>query len=193
MLAVRAVLRLCRVLAVQVVRPGRFVLARQSVPARHQMLAGRPMRSMRVLGPWPVRSGAGAVPHPYGTRSQQAPEFTRAWQVGAIPGAQREVLGLARQIAARMPPGAGTPAGRGGGRRTGEPVVGIGPGGNLVRVEPRLAHPVGQLGKLMTAALANGRERNRVPCQRQGDLIRTPRAVTACNWRYRQHGPIDAT
>ena len=65
---------------------------------------------------------------------------------------------------------------------TGEPVVRVGPGRGLLRVESGGTDPVGKLGEMVPAALAHGSERHPVPGELQGDLIRLPLPVPA---RYR--------
>jgi hypothetical protein len=71
--------------------------------------------------------------------------------------------------------------------RTGEPVVRVGPGRGLLGIESGRTDPVGQLGEVMTAALAHGSERDRVPGQAQRDLVRLPGAVTAAHGGDGQH------
>jgi hypothetical protein len=80
---------------------------------------------------------------------------------------------------------AGQGAGTRAAARTGEAVVRVRPRNGLLRVEPRCADALGQLGELIAAALADGRERYRVPGQLEGDLIRLPSGVPAS---YRLHG-----
>ena len=69
--------------------------------------------------------------------------------------------------------------------RTGEPVVGVRPRRGLLRVEAGCADALSQLGEVIAAALADGRERYRVPGQLKGDLVRLPSGVPAS---YRLHG-----
>jgi hypothetical protein len=76
--------------------------------------------------------------------------------------------------------------------RTGEPVVGVGPGVGLLGVEARGCYLVRKLGQPVTAALADGGERHRIPRQVQRDLIRLSRAVTAGHGGHGQHGAIHA-
>ncbi|HXW43748.1 MAG TPA: hypothetical protein VEL03_03105 [Streptosporangiaceae bacterium] len=141
-------LRLRRVLADRSVVTGQPVLAMRPVligpPVPCQrVLAGLGMRAVQVRETLPMRPGAGAVAQPDGTRAQHAPKFTGARQVRPVPGPQREVLGLTRQVARQVMPGAGAPGRRGGDLGAREAVVGIRPGAGLLRVEPRLAYPVG--------------------------------------------------
>jgi hypothetical protein len=141
----------------------------------------------RVLSPLGVallrpRASANALAEPQRAGPQHAPELARAWQVCPVPGPQREVLMLARQVA-----GFRTAA------RRREPVVRVGPRGSLLGIEAGGSYPPGQLGKLIAAALADGRERHRVPCQVERDLVRLPRFIPAGHGLHGQHGTIDAT
>jgi hypothetical protein len=74
-----------------------------------------------------------------------------------------------------------------------EPVVRVRPGGRLPRIEAGGTDPGRQLGELIPAALAYGRERHRVPGQVERDLIRLASFVPARHSMHRQHGTIDAT
>jgi hypothetical protein len=153
-----------------------------------------------VMVAWPVqapsstlsgagRPGAGAVPDPDRARAQDAAQLTAARQVRSVTGAEREVLGLAGQIAGRVRPGW---IQRGAGRRRGKPVVWVRPRRRLLGVVACPVDPVRQLRELVAAPLADRRERHRVPGQVQGDLIRLTRPVTACDRGHGQHGTIDA-
>jgi hypothetical protein len=74
-----------------------------------------------------------------------------------------------------------------------EPVVRVRPGGRLLRIEAGGTDPGRQLGELITAPLAYGCERYRVPGQVERDLIRLASFVPARHSMHRQHGTIDAT
>jgi hypothetical protein len=74
-----------------------------------------------------------------------------------------------------------------------EPVIRVGPGGSLLGIEARGGYPRRQLGKLITAALADGSERHRVPGQVERYLVRLPCFVPAGHGLHGQHGTIDAT
>jgi hypothetical protein len=130
------------------------------------------------------RPGARALAGPDGAGPQDAPQLAVARQIGPVPGAQREVLCLAGQVA----PGLG---GRHL-RRSGKPVVRIRPLGRLARIGPRPAEPVSEQREQMPAALAHRCERRRVPGQAQRDLERSPGPVPASDGRDRQHGAIYA-
>jgi hypothetical protein len=77
--------------------------------------------------------------------------------------------------------------------RAGETIVRIRPSGGLLRVEPGCAQALGQLRKLIATALADGRERDRVPGQPEGDLVRPASRVPAGHGLHGKHGSIDAT
>jgi hypothetical protein len=74
---------------------------------------------------------------------------------------------------------AGQRAGLWAGTRAGEAVVRVGPGSGLLRIQPGCTDALGQLRELIAAALADGRERHRVPGQPEGDLVGLPGGVTA--------------
>jgi hypothetical protein len=57
----------------------------------------------------------------------------------------------------------------------------------LLGIEPGVSELAGQLRELVTAALADGRKRDRVPGQAQRDLERLPGAIAARHCRHRQH------
>jgi hypothetical protein len=140
----------------------------------------------RVLSRWRValllaRASAHALAEPQGTGPQHAAELAGTWQVCPVPGPQREVLMLAGQVAGRAAAG---------GR---EPVVRVRPRRSLLGIEASRSYPPSQLGKLIAAALADGRERHRVPSQIERDLIWLPRFIPAGNSLHGQHGTIDAT
>ena len=143
--------------------PGRNVLTRREVLPVRALLA-RPVRP-RLLARQPVRvgaamrPGAGAVADPDCTGAQHAPQLTGARQVGPVAGAEGEVLGLTRKITAERARQASR-AGRRGARRpaprrrrTGEPVVRVGPRGDLLGIEPGVGDPAGQQRELVPAAL----------------------------------------
>jgi hypothetical protein len=88
---------------------------------------------------------------------------------------------------------AGQGAGLRAGARTREAVVRVRPRGGLLRVEPGRADALGQLRKVITAALADGREWHRVPGQLKGDLVWLSSGVPAGHCLHGQHGTIDAT
>jgi hypothetical protein len=71
--------------------------------------------------------------------------------------------------------------------RAREAVVRVRPGGGLLRVEPGCADALGQLRELVAAALADGGERHRVPCEPEGDLIRPASGVPASHGLHGQH------
>jgi hypothetical protein len=135
-----------------------------------------------------VWSGSDAVTHPDGAGAQQAAQLSAAWRVDAIARAQRKVLRFARQAAAQVMP---TTARLGYRRRrrcrAGEPVVRIGPRCDLLGVEPRRRDPVRKQGEPVTAALADGSERDRVPGQVQRDLVGLSGPVPAGHGGYGQH------
>jgi hypothetical protein len=155
----------------------RALLTRYGVLTCADVLVARPVQALATLG-----SGTGAVPEPDRARAQHAPQLAAARQVRAIARPEREVLGLAGQVAGRMRAGW---VQRGPGGRGREAVVWIWPRRRLPRVSARTVEPVRQQGKLVAAALPDRRERNRVPGQGQGDLIRLACPVTACD---RCHG-----
>ena len=143
-----------------------------NVPSRHG-LSRRPVRRLR--------SGAHALAEPQRARPKHAAQLTGARHVRPVPRPQREVLVVAGQAGIRA-------AARGG-----EPVVRIRPGRGLLRIEAGSTDPGRQLGELITAALAYGRERHRVPGQVERDLIRLASPVPARHSMHRQHRTIDAT
>jgi hypothetical protein len=157
------------------------VLTRQDVPARLRpwILTRQPVRIGRA-----VRPGARAVADPDRAGAQHAPQLAGARQVGPVTRAEREVLGLAREIAAQMA-GPGRRARRV--RGPGEAVVWIGPRGGLARIEPGVGELAGELRELVTAPLADGRKRDRVPGQAQRDLERLPGAIAARHCSHSQH------
>jgi hypothetical protein len=135
--------------------------------------------------------GADALAHPHSARAQCAAQLTAAREVDPVAGAEREVLGLAGQVTASvMSVRLTLLSGRH--RRTGEPVVGVGPGVGLLGVEPRGCYLVRELGEPVAAALADGGERDGVPHQVQRDLVRLPGPVTAGHSGHRQQRAIDA-
>jgi hypothetical protein len=147
----------------------------------------RHVMGWRVLSRWPVallraRARAHALAEPQRTGPQQTPELARAWHVTPVPGPQREVLMIAGQVT-------GSRAAAGGG----EPVVRVRPRRSLLGIEAGGSYPPGQLGKLIAAALPDGRERHRVPGQIERDLIRLPCLVPASHGLHGQHGTINAT
>ena len=164
------------------------------------MLAGRHMAARQpALSASTVRAGASAVADPDCTRAQYAPQLASARQIGSVTGPQREVLLLARQIAAVQP---GWPRGPvcvriaacpwrlrrpQGGRRAGDPVIRVRPGGRLCRVQPRAAQPVREQGQLVAAALADRGKGNGVPGQIQRDLEWLARPVPARDRCHGQH------
>ena len=172
----------------------RTVLAR-TVLARNVLagtgLSGRVLSrywvGWQVLSRWCVallraRASAHALAEPQGAGPQHAAEFAGTWQVSPVPGPQREVLMLAGQVARSRPAAGGR-----------EPVVRVRPRRSLLGIEASLSYPPSELGKLIAAALADGRERHRVPSQIERDLIRLPRFIPAGHGLHGQHGTIDAT
>jgi len=172
----------------------RTVLAR-TVLARNVLagtgLSGRVLSrywvGWQVLSRWRVallraRASAHALAEPQGAGPQHAAEFAGTWQVSPVPGPQREVLMLAGQVARSRPAAGGR-----------EPVVRVRPRRSLLGIEASLSYPPSELGKLIAAALADGRERHRVPSQIERDLIRLPRFIPAGHGLHGQHGTIDAT
>jgi hypothetical protein len=129
-----------------------------------------------------ARASAHALAEPQRTGPQNAAELAGTWQVSPVPGPQREVLVVAGQVA-----GFRAAAGRR------EPVVRVRPRRSLLGIEAGGSYPPSQLGKLIAAALADGRERHRVPSQIERDLIRLPRLVPAGHGLHGQHGTINAT
>jgi len=160
------------------------VLSRNMLPGN---VPSRYVLSRYVLSRWPVprlraRAGTHALAEPQRAGPQHAAQLASARQVSPVAGAQREVLMVAGQAAAIRASATG-----------GEPVVRVRPGGGLLRVEPGRGDPCGQLRQLVSAALAHGRERPRVPGQVERDLIRLPGPVPAGHSLHGQHGTIDAT
>jgi hypothetical protein len=143
------------------------------VPGRHR-LSGRPAG-------W-LQPSAHALAEPQRAGPKHAAQLAGARHVRPVPRPQREVLMVAGQVA-------GTRAAA----RGREPVVRVRPGLSLLRIEAGGTNPGRQLGELITAALAYGRERHRVPGQVERDLIRLASLVPARHSMHRQHGTIDAT
>lgn len=101
---------------------------------------------------WPVLlPGADALTSPHGAGPQDTAQLASAWQVGPVPRAQREVLRLPRQEAARVTPLRSRAAihfavGLGNANvGIGKPVIGIGPCGRLLRIGARRADPLGEI------------------------------------------------
>ncbi len=157
---------------------GEPMLAGEPVLAREPALAQ--VRELPVGGRLAV-SGAHALPEPHRCRPQYAAQFTAAGQVAALTGSQHEVLMIAGQATGPWPAA-----------RTREPVVRVGPGGSLLRVGPGRTDPLCQFGELVAAALADGGERDRVPGQSQGDLVRPADRVPAVDSVHGQDGAIYA-
>ncbi len=152
---------------------------------RHML--SRYVAARHMLSGWPVprlhaRAGAHALAEPERAGPQHAAQLTGAGQVPPVPRPQREVLVVAGQVA-RVRAAA----------RGGEPVVRVRPGGSLLGIEAGGGDPLRQLGELVAAALADGRERHRVPGQVERDLVRLPCLIPAGHSLHRQHGTIDAT
>jgi hypothetical protein len=78
------------------------------------------------------------------------------------------------------------------GHRIGKPVVGVGPYGHLLGVDPSRGDTLGEPGKLVTAPLTDSGKRYRVPGEVQSDLIRPPRAVVTADGHDRQNRSIYA-
>jgi hypothetical protein len=191
MLARRRVLSRPRVLTWREVLTCHEVLVRREmltwreVLTCSEVLAGRDVQaSLAVLTRAGVPSGTGALPDPHGAGPQRAPQLAGAWQISAVPRAQREVLSVRRQIAARMTGGA-----FGRGRQIGarEPVVRVRPGRLLLRIQPGPCQPLGQQDELVTAPLADRSERHPIPGQVQRDLVGLPRLIPAADSVYGQH------
>jgi hypothetical protein len=178
------------------------VLARQRVLTRPLVVVTRPLvvltrQRVRALLPR-------ALTNPDGTGPQQAAQLAGAGPVGPVARAQHEVLGFAREVAARMRRRTRmrhrvrrtARRQRREGRRHGEhgePVVRVRPRRGLFGVEPGVGQLVGQQRELMAAALSDGRERDSVPSQIQRHLEWPPGPVPARDRRYGQHGTIYAT
>lgn len=147
------------------------------------MLTRQPGRVGRA-----VRPGARAVTDPDRAGAQHAPQLPGARQIGPVARAEREVFGLAGKITAQLA-GPGRRARRRARRQrgAGEAVVRIRPRRGLLGIEPGVGELVGQLRELVTAPLADGRERDRVPGQAQRDLERLPGAIAARHCSDRQH------
>jgi hypothetical protein len=160
------------------------VLARD---VRPRVLARQPVRVGR-----PVRSGARAVTDPDRAGAQHTPQLAGAGQVGPVPRAQREVLGLTGQIATQAERARVTGRGPGLAGRAGEPVIRVRPGGRLLGIEPGPGQLIREPGELMTAPLPDEGERDRVPGQVQRDLERLPGPVPARHCSHGQHGAINA-
>jgi hypothetical protein len=170
------------------------VLARHMLDKR--MLSGivltrsvlsRYVSTWQMLSRWPVallraRSDAHALAEPERTGPQHAAQLAGARHVSPIPRPQGEVLVVAGQV------GSVRAAARGR-----KPVVRVRPRRSLLGISASGSDPRSQLGKLITASLADGRERHRVPGQVERDLIRLPCLVPASHGLHRQHGTIDAT
>jgi len=78
-------------------------------------------------------------------------------------------------------------------RRSGEPIVGIGPRPGLVGVFAGRLDLGGQRRELVAAALADDRERLGVLKQPERQVVRPSEPVTARNGRYSQQRSIYAT
>ena len=152
----------------------------------------------------------GAVTKPDSARPEHTPQLARSRRVAAVAGSQREVLVVTGQVVSRTPAavarsrrcGAGTWAGAARGwlgaarnrvRKGREPVVRVGPGRGLSRIDPGCADPLGQPGQLIAAALPDSGERNRVPGQVERDLVWLANLVPAGHSLDGQHGAVDAT
>jgi len=121
-----------------------------------------------------VRPDADALAHPDRGGSQHAPQLARCREVKPLVRPEREVLVIARQHAdcvigpVRMRASRSMTLtlvrpGRRAGLRRREPVIWIRPGSRLLRILPSRAHAGRQVGKLVAAALPDGRKRDRVP------------------------------
>ena len=114
----------------------------------------RPLAPGSRPGPGP-RAGAAGIARPAQPLRggpQQAPEFPGAGQVGPVPGPEQEVLAFGRGVIPKRPGLIAVPGIR-------KPVIGIRPGGGLLWVAARRAHPGGQPRQPEPAALptcANG-------------------------------------
>lgn len=129
-----------------------------------------------------ARASAHALAQPQRAGPQHAAELAGARQVSPVPRPQGEVLVIAGQ-AASIRAAAGSR----------EPVVRVRPRCGLLGVEAGGGNPRSQVGELIAASLADGRERHRVPGQIERDLIRLPCLVPARHSMHGQHGTIDAT
>jgi hypothetical protein len=156
----------------------------------------RPLAWRRAL------ADPGALAKPDRARAQDAAQLARSRRVHAVTRAEREVLVITRHVARRANGSAGQAAGHasaGASSFTGadagnrEPVVGVRPGGGLRWVATGLADPLGQLSKLITAPLTDGRERDRVPGEAQCDLVWPAGAIMAAHRLDGQHRAINAT
>jgi hypothetical protein len=96
-----------------------------------------------------ARARAHALAEPERAGPQYAAELAGARQVCPVPGPQREVLVLAGQVAdIRAAAGSG------------EPVVRVRPRSSLLGIEAGGCYPRSKLRELITASLADGRERH---------------------------------
>jgi hypothetical protein len=107
-----------------------------------------------MLSRWSVtlmraRTGPHALAEPQRAGSQHAAQLADARHVSPVFRPQREILVVAGQV-----------AGRRSAARGGEPVVRIRPRDSLLGIEAGGSDSGGQLGKLISAALADGRERH---------------------------------
>jgi hypothetical protein len=130
---------------------------------------------------------ADAIASPDGAGPQHAPQLAGAGQIGAFPGPQREVLSFPRQEAVQT--ATGLPQIR---PRIGKPVVRVRPDGGLLRIDTRRGDPLRKRRQLMTAPLADGRERHRVPGEIERNLIRLPGTVAASDRDHREDRTIYA-
>jgi hypothetical protein len=95
-----------------------------------------------------ARASAHALAEPQRTGPQHAAELAGARHVSSVPGSQREVLVVTRRVAdSRASAGSG------------EPVVRVRPRGRLLWIEAGGSYPRRELGELIAASLADGRER----------------------------------
>jgi len=76
--------------------------------------------------------------------------------------------------------------------RNREPVIGIGPGGSLLRILARSVHQCAQRGELMTARLTHRRERLTVPGQFQDHFVLAASAIAARHGNHAEYRAVDA-
>ncbi len=168
-------------------------------PARPGALRGRPpeITARRAGLPVPCHSADARRQQ----RSSPAPgrsvrSLARSEKYSWSPGRQASCAVPAARPAGRPAAGAAAPpAGECGNRlaaRVGKAVVGVGPGGCLRRIRTSGADQRGETGQPGAAALADGGERNLVPGQRQGDLVRIAQPVPACHGSHGENRTIDA-
>lgn len=126
-------------------------------------------------------------------RPKQAPHLAVAWKIGTILRPEREVLAFAWFEHRGFARPARRRSAEPGGARNGEPVVRVRPGPDLLWVFAGRLDLGSQRRELVTAALADYRERLRVPDQLERQVVRLTKPITAGNSRYPKQRSVYAT